>query len=160
MTSPVIRPAVPADVPAILALIRELARFEHAEDQVKTCEADLLRDGFGARPAFEALVAESAGVVVGFALYFPSYSTWEGRPGIYLEDLYVRADARQSGLGRRLLAAVAARCLEIGGRRVDLQVLDWNPARKFYDLLGFSRQTEWLPYRLSGEMLRRLADEA
>lgn len=160
MTEPFIRPATPADVPAILSLIRELARFEHAEDQVKASEADLLRDGFGDRPAFEALVAEREGAVVGFALCFPNYSTWEGRAGLYLEDLYVRETERQSGLGRQLLAAVAARCLERGGGRVDLQVLDWNPARRFYSKIGLSQQTEWLPYRLTRQALLKLASEA
>jgi len=160
MTHFEIRKASPADVPAILSLIRELARFEHAEDKVKTTEADLLRDGFGELPAFRALVAETDGAVVGFALYFPSYSTWEGRPGLYLEDLYVRQGERQAGIGRKLLAAVAAQCMAIGGRRVDLQVLDWNPARQFYAKIGLTQQSEWLPYRLTGSALESLAAEA
>lgn len=159
MTDTIIRAAEPADVTAILGLIHELARFEHAEDQVKATEADLLRDGFGKKPVFEALVAERDETVVGFALYFPNYSTWEGRAGLYLEDLYVQDDERKSGLGRRLLAAVAARCLQLGGRRVDLQVLDWNPARRFYAKIGLIHQTEWLPYRLSGDALKSLASE-
>lgn len=160
MPTPTIRPARPADVPAILRLIGELARFEHAEDQVKATENDLLRDGFGDRPAFEALIAENDGAVVGFALYFPNYSTWEGRPGLYLEDLYVQSGERQSGIGRQLLAAVAARCIALGGRRVDLQVLNWNPARQFYAKIGLGQQTEWLPYRLTGTALEALAAEA
>jgi GNAT superfamily N-acetyltransferase len=160
MTACLIRPAAPADIPAILGLIRELARFEHAEDQVKANEADLLRDGFGDTPLFRAIVAEVHQTVVGFALFFPNYSTWEGRPGLYLEDLYVQPVTRQAGIGRRLVAAVAAHCIAIGGRRVDLAVLDWNPARKFYAKIGLTQQSEWLPYRLTGQALNDLADEA
>lgn len=158
--SPVsIRPATAADVPTLLALIRELAAFEEAEHEVKADEARLLAEGFGARPAFEALLAEQDGGALGFALFFHNFSTWEGRRGLYVEDLYVRPAARRLGVGRRLLAACAAIAAARGCARLDLAVLDWNPARDFYDRLGFARMTAWLPYRLTGEGLRRLAAE-
>ena len=154
-----VRPAVEADAPVILAFIRELAVFENEPDAVKATEADLRRDGWGERPVFEAMIAELDGAPVGFALTFRNYSTWEGRHGIFVEDLYVRPDARRHGVGRRLLAAVARRAVEQGCRRVDLNVLDWNPARGFYAALGFRHLEEWLPYRLAGDALGALAAE-
>ena len=153
-----------ADVPTILDFIRQLAVFERAPDAVKTTEADLLRDGFGARPRFETLIAEvaeeSGPVPVGFALFFPTYSTWEGRPSLYLEDLFVSESARRHGVGRALLAKLAAIAVERGWQRLDLQVLDWNPAREFYARLGLDHMQEWLPYRATGPALRALAAES
>lgn len=160
MTTIAIRPARPADAGAILAMIRELAAFERAPDAVKATEADLLRDGWGPAPKFEALIAELDGVPSGFALFFHNYSTWEGRAGIHLEDLYVTERARGYGLGRRLMAALAAVAIDRGCKRLDLSVLDWNPARRFYDRIGMVRMAEWLPYRLTGDALARLAAEA
>lgn len=159
MTRTTIRTATPDDVPAILALIRELARFEEAEDQARATEEDLLRDGWGVSPKFEAMVAEMDGVVEGFTLFFHNYSTWEGRAGIHIEDLYVSEKTRGTGLGRKLVSAVAALAAERGCVRLDLSVLDWNPARGFYDALGFAHMEEWLHYRATGDDLNRLAAE-
>lgn len=152
-----IRPARPTDAAAILALIRALARFERAEHRVRATEADLLRDGWGPERRFEALVAEWRGAVVGFALFFTNYSTWEGQAGLFLEDLFVDPDARGHGLGRRLLAAVAATAVARGCPRLDFNVLHWNPARDFYAKLGVEHLDEWLPYRAAGPALTRLA---
>ena len=159
-----VRFATRADVPTILDFIKQLAAFEREPDAVKTTEADLLRDGFGARPRFETLIAEvteeSGPVSVGFALFFPTYSTWEGRPSLYLEDLFVSESARRHGVGRTLLAKLAAIAVERDWQRLDLQVLDWNPAREFYARLGLDHMQEWLPYRATGPALRALAAES
>lgn len=152
-----IRPATAADVPTLLRLIRELAAFEEAADQVLATEELLLAEGFGPRPAFEALLAEVEGKAAGFALFFHNFSTWQGRRGLYIEDLYVAPWARKLGLGEKLVRACAAIALERGCPRLDLQVLDWNPARGFYDRLGMERLAEWLPYRATGKVLHRLA---
>lgn len=152
-----IRPAAPADAATIVAFIRELAEFEQLSHHVKITPADVERD-LGSR--FEALLAERGGKPLGLALFFHTYSTFEGRPSVFLEDLFVREEARGTGLGRRLLAALAALAQERGCRRLDLQVLDWNPARDVYAHLGFKPNEEWLPYRLSGDALERLAAEA
>jgi GNAT superfamily N-acetyltransferase len=160
MPSITIRPAGSSDAPTIVRLVRELAAFERLADQVRITEADVLRDGFGERRRFECLLAEVDGAAVGFVLYFETYSTFEGRPGIYVEDLYVAEAARGLGIGRRLLAHLAQIALKRGGRRLNLSVLHWNPARGFYDRLGFVHQGDWLPYQLSGEALARLAAES
>ena len=157
MPSITIREADVGDAATIVALIRELASYEDLLDQVRMTEADVVRDGFGARPHFEALIAEVDGTPAGFALFFHNYSTFEGRPGIYVEDVYVRERARGLGLGRKLMARLAAMALERGCRRLDLWVLHWNPARAFYHRLGFRHMGDWLPYRLDGEALARLA---
>jgi GNAT superfamily N-acetyltransferase len=127
---------------------------------VRLTEADVLRDGFGARPLFEVLIAELDGVPVGFALFFAHYSTWEGRASLYLEDLFVEEPARGRGLGRALLAALAQLAVERDAPRIDLSVLDWNPTREFYHRLGMAHMTEWLPYRMTDEAIERLASEA
>lgn len=169
MTAIRTRHAGPEDMANVLRMIRELARFEMAEDEVRATEADLLRDGFGRRPRFEVLLAETVGIPtgvaetsepIGFALFFHTYSTWEGRPGLYVEDLYVAERARGLGAGRRLLAALAALALARDCRRLELSVLHWNPARDFYAALGFGPLSEWRPYRLAGAALARLAAEA
>ena len=157
MPTVTIRPAVEADCPTILGFVRELATFEREAHSVKASEDDFRRDGWGEAPVFEALIAELDGLAVGFALTFLTYSTWEGRPGLFVEDLYVTPDARVHGVGRKLLSAVARRAVERGYRRVDLNVLDWNPARGFYDRIGFRQMEEWLPYRLTGDALVALA---
>ena len=161
------RPARADDMTAVLRMIRELARFEKAEDQVRTSEADLVRDGFAQHPCFEVLLAEwhEAGsaeppAIIGFALFFQTYSTWEGRPGLYVEDIYVSEAARGLSAGRHLLAALAALAEARQCRRIDLSVLHWNPARGFYDELGFEPLSEWRPYRLTGSALAALAAEA
>ena len=154
-----IRFASPDDVPIILDFIKGLAAFENELDAVKTTQADLLRDGFGPQPKFEVLVAELAAEPVGFALFFLTYSTWEGRPSLYLEDLFVVESARKHGVGRQLMARLAAIAVERGYKRLDLQVLNWNPAREFYRRLDMDHMYDWLPYRLSGKTLQKLAAE-
>ena len=154
-----IRSAEASDAATIVRLVRELADFEGLLDQVRLTEADVLRDGFGERPRFECLLAEVDGAAVGFALYFEDYSTFEGRPGIFVEDLYVAEAARGLGIGRRLLARLAQIAIERDCRRLDLMVLHWNPARGFYERLGFRHSADWLPYRVTGEALARLAGE-
>jgi GNAT superfamily N-acetyltransferase len=155
-----VRPALPADVEAILGWIKDLAAFEGEPNAVKTTRNDLLRDGFAEHPKFEALIAELEGKPAGFALFFPTYSTWEGRPGIHLEDLFVAEWARRHGVGRKLVASLAAIALARGYPRLELWVLHWNPAREFYHRLGMKHLDKWLPYRLTGEALQALATEA
>jgi len=161
VTDVVVRLATPADAATIVGLVRELAEFERAsEGSVKLTEADVLRDGFGPAPRFEALLAKIDGAVEGLAVFFPNWSTWEGRAGLYVEDLYVRPRARRRGVGRRLLAEVAALAAARGCARIDLNVLDWNPARAFYERLGIGEMRDWRPYRLAGDAIARLAAEA
>ena len=155
-----VRPATPADAETILTFIKGLAAFEREPEAVKTTVDDLLRDGFGEHPKFEALIAEQDGQPAGFALFFPTYSTWEGRPGIHLEDIFVIERLRGQGIGHKLMAALAALAVARGCARLELSVLQWNPAREFYHRLGMGHLQEWLPYRLSGEALRALAAEA
>jgi GNAT superfamily N-acetyltransferase len=157
MSGIVIREAVERDAAAILRLIRELAEFEKLAHEVRATEEDIRRDGFGPKRYFECLLAEADGEAVGFALFFHDYSTFEGRPGIYLEDLYVRENQRGRGIGRRLMARLAALAVARDCRRLDLSVLHWNPAREVYERLGFEHKKDWLPYRLTGEALKRLA---
>ena len=153
-----IRPARPADVPAIYQLIRHLADYEHSLAEVTGTQEDLHRSLFGAEPAVFAHVAEHDGQVGGFALWFLNYSTWLCQHGIYLEDLYVRPDLRGSGLGRALLAELAALCVERGYGRLEWWVLDWNePALGFYASLGAAGMTDWTVHRLTGAPLHALA---
>ncbi len=154
-----IRMAGREDAATILRLIRELAAYENLLDRVRASEADILRDGFGEQPRFECLLAEQGGVAVGFALFFHSYSTFEGRSCLYLEDLYVGEGVRSLGLGRALMARLANLATARGCARLELAVLDWNPARGFYRKLGFDHNTDWLPYRLGGARLEALAAE-
>src|SRR5262249_9223124 len=114
--------------------------------------------GFGARPHFEAVLAERDGEALGFALYFHNFSTFMGRPGLYIEDLFVSEAARGSGLGRQLLAHLARIAVSRGCPRLELSVLHWNPARAFYERMGLAQNADWLPYRVSGEALQRLAE--
>ncbi|MGH7965300.1 MAG: GNAT family N-acetyltransferase, partial [Candidatus Binatia bacterium] len=139
---------------------KALAAFEREPDAVKATADDLLRDGFGEQPKFEVLIAELDSAPVGFALFFPTYSTWEGRPGMYLEDLFVAEQARGHDVGRKLMVALAAIAVARGCARLELAVLDWNPAQKFYRRLGMRHMQEWFPYRLTGEALQALAAEA
>lgn len=156
-----VRHATPEDAATIVRLVRALAEFEREPpESVRLTEADVLRDGFGDQPLFEVLIAELDGAAVGFALFFPRYSTWEGRASLHLEDLFVDEAARGHGLGRMLLAALARLAVERGAPRIDLSVLDWNPAREFYHRLGMAHMEQWLPYRMSGEAIERLADGA
>jgi GNAT superfamily N-acetyltransferase len=153
-----IRPARPADVPVIYQLIRDLAAYEKAVPEVTGTEQDLRRALLADPPAVFAHVAEHDGEVVGFALWFLNFSTWAGKHGIYLEDLYVRPDMRRFGLGRALLAELARICVERGYPRLEWWVLDWNqPARAFYAALGAAEMDEWTVHRLTGPALRALA---
>lgn len=153
----IVRRATVADVAAILALIRDLAAYEREPDAVETT-VDMLRATlFGPTPSAEAIVAEVDGAVVGLALYFTSYSTWSGRDGLYLEDLYVTPEARARGLGKALLARIARIAVSRGCARVEWAVLDWNVAAiDFYTSLGAKPKDEWTVYRLDGDALARL----
>jgi GNAT superfamily N-acetyltransferase len=154
-----IRFAGPADAGLVLRLIRELAAYERAPEAVVASEADLLRHGFGPDPQFEALLAFVGCEPAGVALFHSRFSTWLGRPGIYLEDLYVVEAARGQGVGRRLMARLAAVAVERGWGRIDFHVLDWNPARNFYHRLGMAHLDEWLRYGAGEAALRHLAAE-
>jgi GNAT superfamily N-acetyltransferase len=157
-TSIRIDPATPADVPLILSLIRELADFEKLGDQVVATEASLQMCLFDAKPTASAVVARVDGQAAGFALFFRNFSTFLGKPGLYLEDLFVRPAFRGRAVGKRLLAHVAAYALEQGCARFEWAVLDWNEsARRFYESLGAEVNSSWIPYRLTVEALRRLA---
>jgi len=156
-----LRPATPADVPAILGFIRELATYERAPDAVVATEADLLRDGWGPTPRFNALIAEYDGTLAGFALYFTSYSTWRGHHGIRLEDLYVTPSLRGKGIGKALLIRLAQIAVEQGCPRFEWDVLDWNaPAIAVYESIGAQILTEWRIMRIEGEALQALADQS
>lgn len=155
-----IRLAGADDCELILELIEALAAFENERDKVEATVADLRREGFGDRPAFECLIAEHNGQAAGFALFFHNFSTWTGRRGIYLEDLFVHDWARGRGVGAALLRRLAALALERNCARLDLWVLHWNPARDFYGRLGITHMAEWLPYRCAGAALHRLAEHA
>jgi GNAT superfamily N-acetyltransferase len=159
MTTVLIRFATADDVGLLLQLIRELAAYERAPDAVVATEDDLCRYGFGPERRFEALIAFIDDKPAGFALFFPDFSTWRGRPGLYLEDLYVRDWARRLGVGRRLIARLAAIAIERDWPALRLMVLDWNPARGFYRRLGIEPRSEWLPYGMAGEALRLMASQ-
>jgi len=153
-----IRAAVRADAPLVLGFIRELALYEHLEHQVVATVEDIEAALFGARPYAEVVFACLDGVPLGFALFFHNFSTFLGKPGIYLEDLFVRPQARGLGLGRRLLAWLARTTLEHGGARLDWAVLDWNaPSIGFYRSLGAVPLDEWTTFRMSGAALEALA---
>ena len=156
-----VRPARRSELPQILAFIRELAVYERLEHEVVASEADLAAGLFGARPFAEVVFACLDGAPVGFALFFHNFSTFLGKPGIYLEDLYVRPEARGRGIGRRLLAFLARTALERGCGRLDWAVLDWNtPSISFYRSLGAVAIDEWKTFRLSGGALERLSQAA
>ncbi len=153
-----IRPASPDDVPAIHRLVRELAEYERSADQVVASPDDLRRALFGQQPAVFAHVAVHDGAVAGFALWFLNFSTWTGRHGIYLEDLYVTPELRGHGYGKALLAELARICAERGYARFEWAVLDWNtPAIGFYRALGATAMDEWTVQRMAGPALHALA---
>jgi len=152
-----IRPATPQDATLILRFIRELAEFEREPDAVKATEESLRHALFDERSA-EAVIAEQEGKPMGFALFFHNFSTWTGRRGIYLEDLYVTPEARGLGIGKALLRHIAALAVERGCGRFEWAVLDWNePAIRFYDACGAESMDEWTVRRVSGDALLALA---
>jgi len=156
-----IRPATEEDVPLILSFIRELAEYERLRHEVVATEASLRETLFGPRPYAEVVIAELEGDPVGFALFFHNYSTFLGRPGLYLEDLYVRPEARGRGIGRRLLAHLAGIARDRGCGRMEWWVLDWNePAIRFYRSLGARAMDEWTVFRLTRPEIEALAAEA
>jgi GNAT superfamily N-acetyltransferase len=151
-------PATEADVPVILEMIRGLAEYEKLSHAVSATEEQLRRTLFGARPAAEVLLANCAGEWAGFALFFPNYSTFLAQPGIYLEDLYVKPQARGKGAGLALFIELARITVARGCGRVEWAVLDWNePSIRFYKKLGAVAMNEWTTYRLASEPLKRLA---
>jgi GNAT superfamily N-acetyltransferase len=153
-----IRPAVRSDTKAIARLIRALAEFERLTHAVVFDENRLEEHLFGPRPFAEVLVAEEGGEVVGFALFFPTYSTFQGRPGIYLEDLFVQSEYRGKGIGKELLTTLARLAIERGCARLEWTVLNWNEsAIAFYRSLGAVSLHEWQIYRLSGDALTAAA---
>lgn len=168
-----VRPAAPADVPLILSLIRELAEYERDPGAVVATEALLHQHLFGGDPqagagrrgapgaTAECVIGEIDGAAQGFALFFHNFSTWLGRPGLYLEDLFVRPAARGRGLGKALFVHLARLAVERGCGRMEWAVLDWNtPAIEFYRALGAAPMNEWTTYRLAGEALRRAGGNA
>jgi GNAT superfamily N-acetyltransferase len=153
-----VRRAEPADVPRILELIKELADYERSLDQVSATAEELSAALFAEQPAVFAHVAEVDDTVVGFAIWFVNFSTWLGKHGIYLEDLYVTPTVRGRGVGKALLAELAATCVRRGYGRLDWWVLDWNePAIGFYRSVGAEPMSEWTVQRLSGAALTGLA---
>ena len=156
----VIRYATAKDCAAILGFIKELAEYERLAHEVVADEAQLRTTLFGVKPAAEVLLAELAGEAVGFALFFQSYSTFLGKPGLYLEDLFVRPTSRSKGVGAALMSALARIAVQRHYGRFEWSVLDWNaPALKFYASLGAMPQNEWTVQRLTGEPLAKLADQ-
>ncbi len=156
-----IRPANSGDLPLITQFIRDLADFEKLAHEVRFDETVLGDRLFGARPYAEVLIGEIDGVPQGFALFFHNFSTFEGKPGVYLEDLFVRSDARGSGLGKALLSALAQIAIERDCARLEWWVLDWNdPAIQFYKKLGAKPMDEWTTFRVEGDALNDLAGGA
>ena len=153
-----VRPVRPEDVPALVALVRELADYERALHEVQLTEEQLSACLFGEAPALFGHVAVVDGEVVGLALWFLNFSTWRGTHGIYLEDLYVRPPHRGSGLGRELLRTLAAVCVERGYSRLEWSVLDWNtPSIEFYEAAGAAPMDEWTVFRLTDDALTAFA---
>lgn len=154
-----IRIAERRDVPVILGLIRELADYERAPEEAVATEDQLRENLFGAHPAAEVLIGEEAGEPVCFALFFHNFSTWMGRRGLYLEDLFVRPEVRGRGYGRALLVRLAQVAHERGCGRMEWAVLDWNePAIKFYRSLGAAPNEEWTIFRLTRDKIEKLAN--
>ena len=153
-----LRPATPQDSGTIVQLIRALAEYEREPQAAVVIEADILRDGFGDSPKFRVIIAEWDGLPAGFAFFFYNYSTWLGRPGLYLEDLFVKPEFRGRGIGKALLQRVAQIAVEENCCRFQWQVLDWNqPAIDFYRSTGARMMSEWLTMRAEGDEIRRVA---
>jgi GNAT superfamily N-acetyltransferase len=154
-----IRWAQPGDEAALVAMIHELAAFEHAADKCTVTESQLTAALFGDEPSAWAHVAEVDGTPAGCALWYRTFSTWDGVAGIYLEDLFVRPDFRRHGVARKLLATLARECTDAGHTRLEWAVLDWNTnAIALYDAVGGKQQSEWITYRVSGPELSALAE--
>jgi len=155
-----IRKATPRDIPLILEFIRELAEYERMLEQAVATPEDLRRDGFSSDPKFYVEIAEWNREPAGFALWFYNYSTFQGKPGIYLEDLYVRPQFRKKGIGKALLVHLARLAVEQGCGRYQWKVLDWNTSSiEFYESLGAKVMKEWLTMRVSGGSLQRLGEK-
>lgn len=156
-----LRPAVPADAPLIVQYIRELAEYEREPEAAIVTAADITRHAFSEHPLVQVTMAEWEGQPAGFALWFLNFSTWEGKPGIYLEDLYVRPIFRGHGIGKALLKHLAALAVKEGWTRFVWQVLDWNtPAIEFYKAHGARLMSDWITCRVEGEALRQLGGAA
>jgi GNAT superfamily N-acetyltransferase len=154
----VIRSATEQDVPVILDLIKQLAEYERLSDKVIATEQRIRETLFGERPAAEVLLASLDGEIVGFAVFFTNYSTFLAKPGLYLEDLFVKPHARGKGLGKALLARLAKIAIERECGRVEWSVLNWNePSIRFYEALGAVALSDWTTYRLTGDSLAKLA---
>lgn len=154
---PIIREATVDDVPVILTLIRELAEFERLPDQVIATEETLRESLFGEDAAARVILAEMDGGPVGFTVYFYNFSTFVGRPGVYIEDIYIRPDHRGTGVGTAMMRHCARIALEKKCGRIEMAVLHWNPARSFYERYGAEAMEDWIVYRISGDAIRRLA---
>lgn len=155
-----VRPAVAADIPLIYSLVKGLAEYEREPHSVKITEEQLLRDGFGPSPYYECLIAEEDGQPAGFALYFPTYSTWQG-PSLHLEDLFVLPAFRGKGIGKALLNHVAAAAVKRGCARLQWDVLEWNqPAIDFYQSIGAVMLPDWRRMRMTGDAITALASSA
>ena len=153
-----IRPATPQDVPLILAFLNELATYEKLAHEVVATDADMHAALFGERPVIETVIASLDDQPVGYALFFPTFSTFLGKPGLYLEDLYVRPAARGCGVGRKLLEHLASLVVERGWGRLEWSVLDWNePSIAFYKKMGATAMNEWTVFRITGQALQKLA---
>ena len=153
-----IQPVRPQDVPAVVAMVHELAAYERAPQECHLTAEQMHAALFGVSPALFGHVAfDGDGAPIGMMLWFLNFSTWEGTHGIYLEDLYVRPDARSGGVGTAMLATLARICVERGYRRLEWWMIDWNPAAAFYASIGARPMSEWLPYRLTGDALAALA---
>lgn len=152
-----IEQATPADIPLVLSLIRELAEFEHLLHEARASEADLRETLFGDRPFAEVIIGRLGSEAVGFALFFHNYSTFLGKPGIYLEDLFVRPERRGNGFGEQLLRHLARLAVQRGCGRFEWSVLDWNqPAIDFYKKLGAQPLNDWTTFRVTGDALTQL----
>jgi GNAT superfamily N-acetyltransferase len=155
-----IRPALQSDIPLILQFIRELAEYEREPQAAVATEADLLRDGWGPEPKFHCIIAEWDGTPAGFGLYFYNYSTWQGRPGLYVEDVFVRPNFRRLGIGKTLFVHMAQIAVRENCGRFQWQILDWNkPAIDFYESFGAKVMSEWLTMRMEGDALEKLAQQ-
>jgi GNAT superfamily N-acetyltransferase len=157
----IIRAATENDAAVILGLIKDLAEYEHLSHEVEATEEDIRQSLFGDHPVAQALIGEHGGIPISFALFFYNFSTFLGKPGIYLEDLYVQPEYRSNGFGRRMLAHIARLAKERNCGRFEWSVLDWNePAIRTYDRLNATPMKEWILYRLTGEALNKLAGKA